>query len=170
MTVGMKVKAAHVLVTGGASGIGLEVCKCLANTGVASVAIFDISETALEAAQSAVEEFSRSTVEQAVTVRTYLVDVTDGAQVTISRGCSQSLAARATLIGSCMYRSKLQSSKSFLWRSSWMLSLQMQESDPVVGSSPIWLSSQSGLGAHQYTGNLYKLYCSYIPASRGESF
>ena len=120
MMAGMKVKGAHVLVTGGASGIGLEVCKCLANTGVASVAIFDISETALEAAQSAVEEFSRSTVERVVTVRTYFVDVTDGAQVTKYTWLFQPLCCSTNLDRIFYDRSKLQLSKSFLWHPSWI--------------------------------------------------
>ena len=88
---------AHVLVTGGASGIGLEVCKCLTERGAASVAILDVSRKALEAAAQALELAAGLGVASTTAVRTYVADVTDPAQVnSLARasGCSSAVPFR----------------------------------------------------------------------------
>lgn len=74
----MDPRGAHALVTGGASGIGLELCKCLVRSGAASVAILDVSKPALETAKTVVEA---SAGKLGTAVRTYVADVTDAAQV-----------------------------------------------------------------------------------------
>ena len=52
----------HVLVTGGAAGIGLEICKQAQQKGAASVSILDVSETALASAAELLEEGGNAAV------------------------------------------------------------------------------------------------------------
>lgn len=72
----------HVVITGGASGIGLEVGRCLADRGAASLSIFDISQSALSAASDKLKALSSDTK-----IHTYQVDVTKYSEVS---GCLQS--------------------------------------------------------------------------------
>ena len=71
----MQISRSRALVTGGAAGIGLEVCRLLILRGAASLAVLDVSSTALDAA---VEQL-RSLCGQGVRsprVTGYAVDVT----------------------------------------------------------------------------------------------
>ena len=74
----MHLQGRHVLISGGAQGIGLEVCKLLIQRDVASIAILDVLETALTAAEQLLNSLSRNDESRC---RTYVVDVTDFDQV-----------------------------------------------------------------------------------------
>ncbi|KAK9803526.1 hypothetical protein WJX73_004013 [Symbiochloris irregularis] len=63
----------HVVITGGASGIGLEICRSLAARGVASIAILDISLEALAAGEASLKGAGPI-------IRTFRADVTSEAE------------------------------------------------------------------------------------------
>lgn len=62
----------HVVITGGANGIGLEVGRCLVEQGAASLTILDISQPALSAACADLKAFGSHTQ-----IHTYRADVSN---------------------------------------------------------------------------------------------
>ena len=72
----MEVAGCHALVTGGAAGIGLEVCKQLILHHVASIAILDVSRAALSTAVETLQALNSQ-----AHCRTHVVDVTSLEQV-----------------------------------------------------------------------------------------
>ena len=82
----------NILVTGGASGIGLELCKCFIADGARSLSVLDISRQGLERAVRILQGSGRTKV------ITFQVDVTNQQEVgeAVAKGCHDS--ANATLI------------------------------------------------------------------------
>ena len=84
----MRIQGSHALVTGGAAGIGLEVCKLLVQRGAASVAVLDVSQAALDCAVKLLSAEGSETQ-----CRAYTVDVTSCEQ---ARSVSRPLSLRGT--------------------------------------------------------------------------
>ena len=84
----MEVCGSRAVVTGGAAGIGLEICKLLVQQGVASLVVLDVSQKALD---TAVEMLQGLCSGDKPSIRGYTVDVCQYEQVRtralVSLGC-----------------------------------------------------------------------------------
>ncbi|KAK9790756.1 hypothetical protein WJX73_004357 [Symbiochloris irregularis] len=83
----------HVVITGGASGIGLEIGRCLAERGAASLSIFDISQSALTVASDSLKALSSHTQ-----IHTYQVDVTKYSEVLAAVQSAQQRCGRLDIV------------------------------------------------------------------------
>ena len=74
----MNVCGRRAVVTGGAAGIGLEICKLLVQHGVASLSVLDVSPKALDAAVELLQGLCSG---DKASIRGYTVDVCQYEQV-----------------------------------------------------------------------------------------
>ena len=73
----MKLAGRDVVVTGGANGIGLEICKCLMREGAKVVSVLDVCEDALREAMHGL----RRSCTASSSVAAFHVDVTNASKV-----------------------------------------------------------------------------------------
>ncbi|KAK9790752.1 hypothetical protein WJX73_000681 [Symbiochloris irregularis] len=72
-------RGAHTIVTGAASGIGLELCKRLLTRSVASISLVDICETGLQAAANGLTATGTKAI-----IRTYVADISKEQEVQLT--------------------------------------------------------------------------------------